>query len=253
MNAEVFDYFIWAWIGLALLLFPIQLFWVTAPYGRHLSDKYGWQMDNKLGWVLMEMVSLLFFAFFFLTGDNEKTSPMLVFFILWSLHYVNRSFIYPFRTKTSGKKIPVMIVFSAIFFNIINGWTNGYFLGSLSELYSSDWFYSTQFIFGVILFLFGAVINLHSDNYLLNLRKPGESGYKIPKGGLFKFISCPNHFGEILEWAGFAIMCWNLAALAFAIWTAANLIPRAVSHHKWYRDKFVNYPTDRKAIIPFLL
>ena len=85
------------------------------------------------------------------------------------------------------------------------------------------------------------------------MRKPGETGYKIPKGGLFKYISCPNHFGEILEWIGFAIMCWNLAAFAFAIWTVANLIPRAVSHHKWYKENFENYPTKRKAVIPFLL
>jgi steroid 5-alpha reductase family enzyme len=87
---------------------------------------------------------------------------------------------------------------------------------------------------------------------LLRLRKPGETGYKIPKSGLFRWVSCPNHFGEIVEWSGFALICWNLPALSFAIWTAANLIPRAVSHHNWYREKFEDYPLRRKAVLPFL-
>ena len=32
------------------------------------------------------------------------------------------------------------------------------------------------------MFLSGMAINIHSDHILRNLRKPGEKGYKIPKG-----------------------------------------------------------------------
>jgi hypothetical protein len=77
--------------------------------------------------------------------------------------------------------------------------------------------------------------------------------YAIPRGSLFECVSCPNHLGEIVEWFGFALMCWNLPALSFAIWTAANLIPRALSHHRWYAEKFANYPKERKALIPFVM
>ena len=70
---------------------------------------------------------------------------------------------------------------------------------------------------------------------------------------MFRYVSCPNHFGEIVEWAGFAVMCWNLPALSFAVWTAGNLIPRALSHHRWYRERFPDYPPERKAVIPFVL
>ena len=96
------------------------------------------------------------------------------------------------------------------------------------------------------------MINWQSDNILIHLRKLGEKGYKIPHGGFFKWISCPNHFGEIIEWTGFAIMTWSLSGLSFAIWTAVNLIPRALDHHKWYKDTFSDYPQKRKAVIPFL-
>ena len=33
--------------------------------------------------------------------------------------------------------------------------------------------------------------------------------------------------GEILEWFGFAIACWSLSALAFAIFTLSNIGPRS--------------------------
>ena len=109
-----------------------------------------------------------------------------------------------------------------------------------------------NFIVGLILFMCGAGINLLSDNILLKLKKEGDS-YKIPCGFLYKHISCPNYFGEIVEWTGFAIMTWSVPGLIFALWTFFNLVPRAISHHKWYKSNFNNYPKNRKAIIPFIL
>ncbi|MEO1258968.1 MAG: DUF1295 domain-containing protein [Bacteroidota bacterium] len=253
MSYADFQTIIYAWIALALLLFPIQFWRITAPYGRHINQEWGFLMDNRLGWVVMELVSPITFAWFFITGENEKNLPLWIFFSLWLLHYMNRSIIYPLRTKTTGKKIPVLIVLSAIFFNSVNGWSNGFYLGTVAEPYPANWITSPYFLFGIIIFFTGAIINIKSDNYLLGLRKPGEKKYAIPRGGFFNYISCPNHFGEILEWTGFAILTWNIAAAAFAIWTAANLIPRAHSHHQWYLKNFPDYPQDRKAVIPFIL
>ena len=87
---------------------------------------------------------------------------------------------------------------------------------------------------------------------LRNLRKAGETGYAIPYGGLFKWVTCPNYLGELLEWIGFAIAAWTFPAFAFAVFTFANLFPRASAHHRWYREKFPDYPKDRTAIIPFV-
>lgn len=95
----------------------------------------------------------------------------------------------------------------------------------------------------------GFALNLHSDNTLLKLRKPGETGYSIPQGGGFRYVSCPNYLGEVMEWAGWALATWSLAGLAFFVFTAANLVPRALSHHRWYRERFEDYPPGRRAII----
>jgi 3-oxo-5-alpha-steroid 4-dehydrogenase 1 len=241
-----------AWTVLAIALFPIQLF-VTAPYGRHVRTDWGPTIPNQLGWCLMELVSLVVFVGLFLSGPNEKTAPMWVFFALWSAHYVNRSLIFPWRTHTQGKSIPLAIVASSAVFNIVNAGLNGLYLGWLGEVYPAAWLMDPRFIAGLAVFAAGAAINIWSDNRLIGLRAGGGQGYTVPRGGLFERVSCPNHMGEIIQWSGFALMCWNLPALSFAVWTAANLIPRAVSHHVWYRKTFPDYPHDRRAVIPALL
>lgn len=147
--------------------------------------------------------------------------------------------------------MPFIIVASAIFFNLINAGLNGYYLARF-ETYSETAFSDWKFYLGITFFLTGLIINQISDHKLIHLRKPNETGYKIPKGFLFKYVSCPNLFGELLQWGGFAIMAWNLPALTFLVWTCANLIPRATKHHQWYKSQFSDYPAERKALFPWL-
>lgn len=233
------------WIIIGLVIFPINLIY-KAPYGRHTSKKWGISIDNKLGWIIMELPALLVCPaiYFYFKIDFDIS---IMFICLWIIHYFNRTIIFPFRIKTKGKKMPLAIVLSAFFFNIVNGLINGYFLSNIN-LYSESIFLIT----GFLLFVLGLYINISSDNKLINLRKI-KKGYFVPKGGLFKYISCPNFFGEILEWFGFALMTFNIGSLSFFIWTCCNLIPRALAHHKWYKNKFNEYPKERKAILPFLI
>lgn len=243
------NYAAWAWIIIAVLLFPLLLK-KEAPYGRHTSDKWGITIPNKLGWIVMEMVSPLVLIFCFMSGTNSKSTFAVVLVALWCMHYFNRSIIYPLRTKTDGKVMPLSVVLMAVIFNIVNASLNGLYLGNFFQ--NPEWtsVETIRVLLGLAIFLTGAFINIKSDNILLSLRKPGETGYKIPNGFLFKFISCPNLLGEMIEWCGFAIIAWNVPALSFAVWTIANLAPRALHHHQWYLKKFENYPANRKAIIP---
>jgi len=104
----------------------------------------------------------------------------------------------------------------------------------------------------VLLFLSGYALNQQSDTILRRLRAPGESGYRIPSGGAYAVVSCPNYLGELVEWLGWAMLTWSPAGLVFFLWSAANLVPRARSHHRWYLEQFPDYPPERKAIIPWL-
>jgi steroid 5-alpha reductase family enzyme len=144
------------------------------------------------------------------------------------------------------------VVLMGVAFNTLNAWINARWVSHLGT-YETTWLLDPRFLIGVAVFAWGMAINLRSDSLLRRLRKPGETGYKIPHGGLYRWVSCPNYLGEIIEWIGWAIATWSVAGLAFAVYTAANVGPRALSHHRWYRERFEDYPEERKALIPFVL
>lgn len=246
MSLETFNTIciIWSLIGVGSF---ILLQFVRAPYGRYVRKGWGIEIPNHIGWILMELPSFSIILYFYISFQQSTYASMLS--ILWLIHYFNRTFIYPFRIRTKNKKMPITIVLSAIGFNFMNAGLNGYFL-SYFEQYTLNDFQMWNFYLGIFLFVAGFIINQASDTILINLRKPGEIGYKIPKGFLFQYISCPNYLGEIIQWIGFALMAWNFPATTFLIWTAANLLPRVTGHHKWYQTQFENYPKNRKALIP---
>lgn len=251
MSGKAFTILVYAWMAFGILLFPLLLK-VPAPYGRHSRSGWGISIPNHLGWLFMELPALVVFSYFFLGGRVEQSAVTWLFFSLWMLHYMNRTLIFPFRIKAREKRIPALIVGMGFSFNIVNGFFNGYYFGSLAPYYPQHWFMDPRFLLGIFLFLAGMGMNWWSDTILLRLRKSGQRRYAIPKGGMFRTISCPNYLGEIVEWGGFALMVWSLPALSFFIWTAVNLIPRALDHHRWYKKQFENYPPERRALIPFL-
>ena len=243
---------VWAMFGLAGLTFVI-LRRVKAPYGRHYAER-GWGPDlpYRAGWIVMESPAPLFFAAVYLRGDAAAETLPLILLGLWQCHYLNRAFVHPLRARMTGKRIPVVVAASALTFNLFNGYLNARWISELGR-YDLAWLADPRFLAGALLFVVGFIINNHSDHILLRLRKPGETGYSIPRGGLFRWVSCPNYLGELIEWAGWALATWSPAGLAFLVYSTANLVPRALSHHEWYKARFDDYPATRKALIPRLL
>ncbi|MCJ7700979.1 MAG: DUF1295 domain-containing protein [Anaerolineales bacterium] len=236
-------------LPLSVVIF-VALFYISAPYGRHKRRGWGPSLSNRLGWLLMESPSVFLFGILFFIGEAPKTPSMLIFFGLWQAHYIHRALIYPFMISAARTSMPLTIVLMAFGFNIGNAYINARYLFSLSGGYPETWISSPQMLVGLTLFISGFIINRRADRILQNLRKPGDTKYKIPYGYLYRWISCPNYFGEIIEWTGWAIATWSLPGLAFALWTFANLAPRARAHHAWYRAHFPDYPEERKALLP---
>ena len=240
--------------GIGFIVF-IVLFFFSAPYGRHQREGWGLKIGSKLGWILMEGVAPAGFFLFFLLGSWKTGVMPFVFLFLWMFHYIYRSFIFPSLMR-GGKSMPIVIMLFAVIFNAGNAFLQGRYLYTYAGpegKYLLSWLGTPRFIIGVIVFFTGFIIHARSDQILRNLRKPGESGYKIPRGWLFRWISCPNYFGEILQWTGWAVLTWSYPGLLFALWTFFNLFPRALSNHRWYGRQFPEYPEERNAIIPGLV
>jgi protein-S-isoprenylcysteine O-methyltransferase Ste14 len=250
-HALVLGYPVLAGVVAMLLLF------ITVPYGRHntgAGKKSGWgpQVGSRFGWLLMEVPASLAPIFFFALGERRDALTW-VFLFLWQLHYVHRAFIFPFRRRGGVASMPLLIALLGLLFNLINAYLNWRYLTHFAPPYPDSWWGDPRFLLGVLFFLIGFYVNRHADWVLIRLRRPGETGYKIPYGGLYRLISCPNYFGEILQWCGWALCTFSLAGFGFAVWTAANLVPRALAHHRDYRSRFTNYPRERRAVFPFLL
>jgi len=233
------------WIVLlsAAAVFPL-LFFVPAPYGRHFRPGWGPALASRVGWVAMESPSVVLFALVWIANPELGTPMVTVLGLLWLVHYVQRTFVFSLLLRSSGRRQTLLTVALADVFNVLNA------TGNAASL--RDRPFDAAFVVGTVLFVGGLLLNVHSDHLLRRLREPGETGYKIPVGGGFAYVSAPNYLGEIVEWVGFALAAGTLAAWAFALFTFANLAPRAVANHRWYREHFPDYPDERRALVPFV-
>ncbi|KAI8923242.1 3-oxo-5-alpha-steroid 4-dehydrogenase-domain-containing protein [Entophlyctis helioformis] len=229
---------------------------IVAPYGKFNRPGFGPTVNGKLGWLFFESIPVVAF-YLAVTASSSLaalSSTQLVLVLLWEVHYIHRSLVYTWRAPGMAP-MSVFTVLGAICFNVPNGYVNGRFVGYFGDLPDSV-ATSPRFLAGVAVFAVGMVINIWADNVLFGLRRGRHAGgerYSVPLGGLYSWVSCPNYLGEILEWVGWAIATGSWAGTAFALFTACNLVPRAIKQHAWYQATFPNYPRSRKAVIPLLL
>lgn len=249
---SLYHWLVIAWMALAVVTF-VALFFVNAPYGRFTRSGWGPKISARWGWILMETPVLIAFLVLYGLSDRRSNPVCLVLLVFFIAHYVHRSFIYPFRVHSSRPSTTLSVIAMGAVFNVGNGYLNGRYLFTLGRELEVSWLWDPRFVIGALLFWTGYALNQHSDKVLIGLRAGGGSGYKIPYGGAYRYVSCPNYLGEMVEWAGWALACWNLGALAFLVWTVANLAPRAIKTHRWYREEFPGYPPERKALLPFIL
>lgn len=205
--------------------------------------------------------------------NNIQISTNAILLSLFTLHYINRAIIYPLQMNINSQRVPLIVSLCAGIITCWNGYIQSFYLTQVKSfsplsLTLSSILDNIQCWVGICIFFIGMSINIKSDSVLRNLRKDyqqkkqeegttaidNQHKYYIPFSPLFTYISCPNHAGEILEWFGFAVASnFSLSTIAFFIYSSINLIPRASAHHEWYKNKFDDYPKERRwAVIPFV-
>lgn len=254
LSLGAFNFFLVSMAIVAAIVF-VALYFVQAGYGMMISKKWGVAIPNRIAWVLMEAPVFVVMCLLFFFSDRQKEIVPMIFFLLFQFHYFQRSFIFPFLIKGKSK-MPISIMSMGIVFNVLNGYMQGVWLFFLApkEMYQTSWLCSPQFILGAIIFFFGMAVNWHSDYVIRHLRKPGDTNHYLPKKGFYRFVTSANYFGEIVEWTGWAILTWSFSGAVFAVWTMANLVPRANSIYKKYGEMFApEFQKLRlKRIFPFI-
>lgn len=240
--------------SVAVVVF-VALFFVNAGYGKFYNKNWGPTIDNHPGWFLMEAPVFVAMLALWWLSDRRTDYVRLVFLLLFEAHYFHRSFIFPLHLR-GHSRMPLAIVGMGALFNTLNAFMQGgwIFFISPADMYPVEWLRSMPFIAGTVVFAAGMFINIQSDTIIRNLRQPGDTAHYLPKGGMFRYVAGANYLGEFMEWAGFALLTWSWAGAVFALWTFANLAPRAARTHDLYATEFPEEfdPQKVKRIIPFI-
>ena len=254
ISLQAYNGFLAGMAALAVVVF-VALYRVNAGYGKFYTPKWGPAIDNRLGWILME--APVFVAMFLLWWLSDRRTDLVrvVFLLLFELHYFHRSFIFPLLIR-GRSRMPLGIILMGVLFNTLNAFMQGgwIFWISPADAYPPSWLTGAPFLCGTALFLGGMFINIQSDAIIRHLRAPGDTAHYLPTGGMFRYVTSANYFGEFVEWTGFAILTWSWAGVVFALWTFANLAPRAARIHELYRREFPDQLDAGKVkrILPFI-
>lgn len=250
----IYDTVVGTMAVLAVIVF-VALHRVEAGYGMMYTPKWGPVIGNRAGWIIMELPAFVCMAVLWLLSPRGGEPALCVMASLFELHYFQRTFIFPFLLRGKSR-MPLAIIAMGMIFNTINAYMLGgwLFYVAPADAYPLSWLWSPLFILGVVVFFCGMAINMHSDHVIRTLRAPGDTGHYIPRKGMYRYVSGANYFGEFTEWVGFAILTWSVAGAVFALWTFANLAPRARSLHRRYCREFGAEYTSlrRKYILPFI-
>ena len=253
INADTYCLIMWAMAVIAVIVF-IALYFVKAGYGIFRTKQWGISINNKAAWVMMEAPVFIVMLYMWASNGASTALPSFLAFLLFELHYFQRSFIFPLLMKGKSR-MPIAIMLMGITFNVINGLLIGTSLFVFPpSLFNEGIAYLAHptAILGIAIFFVGMAINLHSDHVIRHLRQPGDTRHYLPQKGFYRYVTSANYFGELVEWTGFALLCSTPAAWLFVVWTAANLIPRAAAIHRHYREEFGEAVGTRKRVIPFV-
>lgn len=253
-NPEVFWWVTAVMAAMAVVVFlALQKF--EAAYGMTSAPGWGPTLPNKTGWILMELPAFAVMALIWATSPRAPQAAPCVMASLFQLHYFQRTFIFPLLMRGSSR-MPWAITLMGMVFNTVNAYMIGAWLFHIapSDAYPPSWLLSPCFLVGTAVFLAGMAVNWHSDHVIRCLRRPGDTAHHIPRKGLYRYVTGANYFGELTEWIGFAVLTWSVPGAVFALWTFANLAPRAKASHKRYVARFGREYTSlrRRYIIPFI-
>ena len=248
----------------------ITLFFVKAYYGKFFNDYNKYRsfiptISSRTSWIIQECPCVFITIFYLFKYFNSTSIINSILLLAFLIHYIHRTFIFPFKIKNS-KNNPIeitLMAFTFCFFNAIMINRSILLFSNYFNNDSNDFILSIiQILIGYFIFFVGMYINIKHDYLMISFRKKNKdkSEYILPRGYLYELISCPNYFGELLEWLGFAILTGTFSGFVFFISTFANLFPRAIKYHNWYKNKFKDEfnnkkdnVKDRKAIIPYII
>jgi hypothetical protein len=254
------DFSAWSMLWLSIATFIAFFFMdVSIPMGKFFEGK----KENKywclwlppvpfsIAWAFFESPSWIIPCFLWPRVAVNMPVTNHILLVLYMCQVVYLSMIYPF-SRVNPRPMPFGVILITWSGELLNSYMNIVTV-MVSREYEISWLWDPRFIIGLIIFVVGFYINTDSDRRLTNLRKPGETDFKIPHGGMFEYVSAANYFGDIIKMFGWCVISWSFPSFSILCVFLSTIFPRGLQYHQWYLKKFPDYPKDRKAVIPFIL
>lgn len=241
-------------VGLVLsALTAFAGFFVRTPYGRFAQGSWGPMLPVRWGWLLMEAPAIPVFLAVLLSSGRAGTPLAMAGAAIWLTHYANRSLAFPLllRVRPDGRMAWVVPLVSWVVVPL-HAWLYATWLGRVADPSMLADLATPRFAIGLLLWGSGFALILHTEALLRGLRKDGATGYVIPFGGGYRWVSSPHYLGEIVAFTGMMVAMGCPGGLFVLTITLANLVPRAAATHAWYREQFPDYPNERRALVPLL-
>lgn len=215
--------------------------WSTLKYSKFRSEK---GLSSRTGMFILYFVPVVAHLLTISNYGYEWTIPQICLSVCVILHFSKRSAESLFLHKYAGPIDPLTVFQIAFFYSGVS-WAAAYFNQFTPSVVDS------VFFIGIVFFITGVVGNFVHHKYLADLRRE-STAYFIPQKGLFKWVSCPHYFFEILGWLGMAMVCKQPYMYLTFLAMTFYLMARSLKAQQWYRNQFADYPAERKAMIPFL-
>ncbi|CAL1684254.1 unnamed protein product [Lasius platythorax] len=171
---------------------------------------------------------------------------------VYETHYVN---VFSDGKMGLGVYFIGLIHYAGIFLCIV-GESKGFIRDSHTSLFLYK--LTTTELICALICLCSSYMQLKSNFILAGLRKNQHGDivtkeHKIPFGGLFKYISNPLQFTEIIIYIMLSVILWEASTFHYiTIWVILNQLECTIISHEWYHKTFKNYPKERKILIPYI-
>ncbi len=226
--------------------------WFSLGYSKFARQQQRYSVPSRLGMFLIYFPAIVIYPAVYYGGGAPESTWHTIAMVLVLAHFAKRCLETLFVHKYSG---------------VMNGWTV-LVVGSLystlawllaevathdvtPELVEAEGF-EDLLVVGLAIWTVGQLLNYWHHRLLANLRKPGETGYKLPRGGLFRFVACPHYFAEVIAWVGYALFFHHISGAVLTVFMASYLMGRSHNTVKWYRNKLGEVPPGWRRMIPFI-
>ena len=209
--------------------------------------------------IIHPLLFLIMPAFWEYMGTPFTISPVqLAVFWMVMTHFAKREFESVFVHRFSNATMPLFNIFK----NSAHYWLLSGVLLAVSVYSPSLSWESLEGTFQnrptflvpcIALWVAAELGNFQSHIILMNLRPAGTRVRRIPYGGAFTLVSCPNYFYETVAWLAICIMTLAIGPFVFLVVSCVQMTLWAIKKHKAYKREFGDqYPRNRKIMFPYI-